>query len=105
LLLFRHFFTSNGVLRTGMAGIGEVVVMAAAGLGVAAVVTPWLVHRVGRPGAIRCAAAAAAISMLTVGWWITLPVALVGALLVTAAGQVIKLCADAAVQSEVADDA
>jgi MFS family permease len=105
LLLFRHTFTAIGVLRAGMAGIGEVVVMAAAGLGVAAVVTPWLVHRVGRPGAIRAAAVAAAVSMLAMGLWITLPTALVGAFLVTAAGQVIKLCADAAVQGEVADDA
>jgi MFS family permease len=105
LLLFRHYFTANGLMRTGIAGIGEVVVMAAAGLGVAAMITPWLVHRVGRPGAIRIAAVTAALSMLVMGLTITLPTALGGAFLVTAAGQVIKLCADAAVQSEVADDA
>ena len=105
LLLFRHSFTANGVLRTGMAGIGEVVVVAAAGLGVAALVTPWLAHRIGRPGAIRVAAVTASASMVAMGLWITLPTALVGAFLVTAAGQVIKLCADAAVQGEVADDA
>lgn len=105
LLLFRHYFTANGLMRTGIAGIGEVVVMAAAGLGVAAVITPWLVHRVGRPGAVRIAAVTASVSMLVMGLSITLPTALVGAFMVTAAGQVIKLCADAAVQSEVADDA
>ncbi|MGI8814318.1 MAG: MFS transporter, partial [Pseudonocardia sp.] len=105
LLLFRNGFTGHGVLRAGMAGIGEVVVMAAAGLGVAAFVTPWLVHRVGRPGAIRAAGLAAAVSALALSLSIRLPMALVGAFLLTGAGQVIKLCADAAVQSEVADDA
>jgi MFS family permease len=105
LLLFRHAFAASGVLRTGMAGIGEVVVMAAAGLAVAAVITPWLVHRVGRPGAIRAAAVVASVSMFAMALLITIQTALIGAFLITAAGQVIKLCADAAVQSEVADDA
>ena len=105
LLLFRNTFTGHGVFRAGMAGIGEVVVMAAVGLGVAALATPWLVHRVGRPGAIRVAAAVAAASALALSVLITIEMALVGAFLLTAAGQVIKLCADAAVQSEVADDA
>ena len=36
LMLFRHTFTGTGVLRGGMAGVGEAVVLAAAGLGVAA---------------------------------------------------------------------
>lgn len=105
LLLFRNEFTANGVLRTGIAGIGEVVVLAAAGLGAAALVTPWLVRRVGRAGAVRIAALVAALSQFTLSMLITLPMALIGAFLLTGAGQVIKLCADAAVQSEVADDA
>jgi MFS family permease len=105
LLLFRNVFTGSGLLRGGLAGIGEVVVVAAAGLAVSAVVTPWLVHRVGRPGAIRVAALTAALCQLSLSLWITLPMALVGAFLLTGAGQVIKLCADAAVQSDVADDA
>lgn len=105
LLLFRTEFTANGVLRTGIAGIGEVVVCAAAGLGAAALVTPWLVRRVGRAGTVRVAALLAAVSQFTLSMLITLPMALLGAFLLTGAGQVIKLCADAAVQSEVADDA
>jgi MFS family permease len=105
LLLFRNGFTHHGVLRAGMVGIGEVVVTAAAGLLAAAFVTPWLVHQVGRPGAIRAAAVLAALTALALGLRITLEMALVGAFLLTGAGQVIKLCADAAVQSEVADDA
>jgi MFS family permease len=103
LLLFRNVFTGDGVLRGGMAGIGEVVMMAAAGLAVSAVVTPWLVHKVGRPGAVRVAALTAAAVQFSLSLAITLPVALAGAFFLTAAGQVIKLCADAAVQSEVAE--
>jgi hypothetical protein len=33
LMLFRHSFTGTGLLRGGMAGVGEAVVLAAAGLG------------------------------------------------------------------------
>jgi len=105
LLLFRHTFAAHGVLRTGMAGIGEVVVIAAAGLGAAAMVTPWLAHRVGRANTIRIAAVVAAVSQFSLSQMITLPTALIGAFLLTGAGQVIKLCADSAVQSDVADDA
>jgi MFS family permease len=104
LLLFRHSFTSNGLFQAGLAGIGEMVVMAAGGLGAAALVTPWLAHRLGRSNTIRTALLVAIVTQLVLSMAITMPMALVGAFVLTAAGQVIKLCADAAVQSEVADD-
>jgi MFS family permease len=104
LLLFRHAFVSHGVLLAGMGGIGEVVVMAAAGLGAAALVTPWLARRLGRPNTIRIALLVAGAAMLVLSMAITMPMALLGAFVITGAGQVIKLCADAAVQSEVDDD-
>ncbi len=104
LLMFRHAFTSHGVLRSGMAGIGEVVVVAAAGLAVAAAITPWLVRRLGRAGTVRVALLAASVSQLAFALWISLPMALVGAFLLTGGGQVVKLCADSAVQSQIDDD-
>ncbi|WP_051580676.1 MFS transporter [Pseudonocardia acaciae] len=104
LLLFRHYFVSNGLFKAGMAGIGEVVVVAAAGLGAAALVTPWLAHRLGRPNTIRISLVVAGVTMLVLPMAITMPMALLGSFIVTGAGQVIKLCADAAVQSEIGDD-
>ncbi|MDT7581957.1 MAG: hypothetical protein QOK35_3221 [Pseudonocardiales bacterium] len=104
LMLFRHDFTGAGVLRSGMAGVGEAVAMAAAGLGLAAVLTPWLVHRLGRPRTVRIALLVAAGTQLALAAWLTLPAVLGAAFLLGAAGQVVKLCADAGVQSEVGDE-
>src|SRR4029450_4911292 len=53
LLLYRYAFTAIGPLRAGLPGIGEALAVAASGLLCAALVTPRLVHRVGRPWAIR----------------------------------------------------
>jgi MFS family permease len=104
LLLFRHAFTRHGYLLAGVGGIGEMVAVAAAGLGAAAVVTPWLTHRVGRANTIRIALVLAAVSMLVLAAHIRLEMALAGAFLISGAGQIIKLCADTAVQSEVDDN-
>jgi MFS family permease len=104
LLLFRHAFTAHGVLLAGMGGIGEMVAVAAAGLGLAALITPWLTHRLGRANTIRAALLVAALTQLLMAWRIHLFMALAGAFVLTAAGQVVKLCSDAAVQSEILDD-
>jgi MFS family permease len=105
LMLFRHTFTGTGVLRGGMAGVGEAVVLAAAGLGVAALLTPWLVHRLGRPRTVRIALLVAAGTQVALAAWLTLPAVLGAAFLLGSAGQVVKLCADAGVQGEVGDEA
>ena len=105
LMLFRHTFTGTGVLRGGMAGVGEAVVLAAAGLGVAALLTPWLVHRLGRPRTVRIALLVAAGTQVALAAWLTLPAVLGAAFLLGGAGQVVKLCADAGVQGEVGDEA
>ncbi len=104
LMLFRHTFTGTGVLRGGMAGVGEAVVLAAAGLGVAALLTPWLVHRLGRPRTVRIALLVAAGTQVALAAWLTLPAVLGAAFLLGGAGQVVKLCADAGVQGEVGDE-
>ena len=105
LLLFRYSFTDHGPLRAGLPGIGELVAVAAAGLLCAALVTPWSVHRWGRPRTIRVALAVACVAQLGVGLALSLPVVLAGAFVIGLAGQVVKLCADAAVQSEGPDGA
>lgn len=103
LLLFRYAFAGSGVLRAGMAGVGEAVVLAAVGLGTAGVLTPWLVRRFGAARAIRGALVAAAVTQLALAVWLTVPMVLGAAFLLGTAGQVVKLCADAAVQGEVGD--
>ncbi|MHA6797247.1 MFS transporter [Pseudonocardia bannensis] len=103
LMLFRYAFTDSGVLRAGMAGVGEAVVLAALGLGAAALLTPWLAHRIGRARTVRVALLVAAAAQLGLAVTLTLPAVLVAAFVLAAAGQVVKLCADAGVQSEAGD--
>ena len=117
-----------GVLRGGMAGVGEAVAAAAAGLGVAALLTPWLVRRLGRGNetgtdrrtgvdheqtrsrssgkarTVRLALLLAAGTQAVLAAWLTLPAVLAAAFLLGVAGQVVKLCADAGVQGEVGDE-
>jgi MFS family permease len=47
LLLYRNYFTDHGVLRAGLAGLGQIVVMVAVGGGLAALVTPTATRRFG----------------------------------------------------------
>jgi len=103
LLLMRYSLTDVGPLKAGIAGLGEVVVAVAAGLGVAAVVTPWLTARVGRPGTVRIMLVLAAAALLGLGLPMTLPTILGGSFVLGLVGQAIKLCSDAAVQLEVGD--
>jgi hypothetical protein len=104
LLLFRYAFTDAGPLRAGMAGLGEAVIMAAAGLGTAAVLTPWMVRRWGRPRTVRVALVLATTTQLAVAAFLSLPTVLLGAFALGLTGQIVKLCTDAAVQGEVGDE-
>ena len=104
LMLLRYVFADLGPLRGGMAGLGQVVVLAAAGLGVAALVTPWLARRLGRAGTVRVALLTAAATQLALALLLSLPALLGAAFLLGAAGQVVKLCADAEVQDDIDDD-
>ena len=103
LLLMRHGLADWGALHAGVAGLGETVVAAAAGLGVAAVVTPWLTARLGRPATVRIMLPLAAVTLLVLGLPMTLPALLGASFLLGLVGQAIKLCSDAAVQREVDD--
>jgi MFS family permease len=104
LLLFRYAFTDAGMFRSGLAGIGEAVVAAAAGLGTAALLTPWLVHHWGRARTVQIALLVATVAQLAFAALLSVPAVLVGAFVLGATGQIVKLCTDAVVQGEVADE-
>ncbi|GAA1250090.1 MFS transporter [Pseudonocardia aurantiaca] len=103
LMLFRYVFTDSGPFRTGLAGVGEALVLAAAGLGVAALLAPWMVRRWGRPWTVRTALLTATVAQLALALLLSMPAVLVAAFVLGATGQIVKLCTDAAVQSEVGD--
>lgn len=99
LMLFRHVFTPENVPGAGgLLGVGVVAGLTAAGLAVAALVTPALVRLLGSVGAVRLALTGAVLSQAAVAIWLTLPTVLVSAFALGVFGQVVKLCADAGVQ-------
>jgi hypothetical protein len=95
------------VRHTGAAAAGywiAVVFLTATALGgfTATLLTPAIVRRVGRFAAANVALAAAA-GIQVVGAGLIVPVMLVCGFLLGAAGQVVKLCADTAMQMDVDD--
>lgn len=104
LLLFRYVFADAGPLLGGFAGVGQAVVLGAAGIGVAALLTPWLVRRIGAPRTVRLALLVAAAGQLALALLLSLPAVLAAAFLLGGAGQVVKLSADAAVQRDIGDE-
>lgn len=103
LLLFRNAFSDQGVLRAGLPGIGQVLALGAAGLVLAAVLTPMLVARWGRPATVRIGLMMAAAVQVGLGVPMTMQTVLAAAFLLPLAGQAIKLCLDAEVQTRIAD--
>ena len=103
LLLYRNSFTSHGLLRAGLAGVCELLAAGAAGLLLAAVLTPLLVARFGRGRTVRGALLTAGSAIVTLGLPMTMSTVLAAAFVLSTVGQVMKLSLDATVQVDVAD--
>ncbi|HEU0086940.1 MAG TPA: MFS transporter [Pseudonocardiaceae bacterium] len=105
LLLYRYSFTSHGLLRAGLAGVGQAIAAGGAGMLLAALLTPLLVARFGRGRTIRGALLVAGVLILGLGLPMMMPTMLAAAFALAAAGQVVKLSLDGAVQCDVGDEA
>jgi MFS family permease len=108
LLLYRYSLSSDGALHAGLAGVGQAVAAGAAGVVLAAVLTPVLVARFGRRRTVRGALGAAALvtlGLVALGLGVSTSPAttLAAAFGLAAAGQVVKLSLDATVQQDIGD--
>jgi hypothetical protein len=104
LLLYRNYFHSHGVLRSGLAGLTQVVVVIAAGSALAAVVTPAAFRRI---GPVRWPAGlllAAAVIQLGMGLPFRLPLLILAALPLGFVAQGVKITVDTLVQRQVTDE-
>jgi hypothetical protein len=104
LLLYRNYFHSHGVLRAGLAGLTQVVVVIAVGGALAAVVTPAAFRRI---GPVRWPAGlllVAAVVQLALGLPFELAPLLVAALPLGFVAQGVKITVDTLVQQQVTDD-
>jgi MFS family permease len=105
LLLFQKYFVvSSGFIRTGPAGIAEVLAVGAAGVFVGAVVTAPMVRRLGRTRFVVILLSAAAVIGVGFGIQFTMWSVLVTTFIVGFTYQASKVCMDSVVQAD-SDDA
>ncbi|RRQ28419.1 hypothetical protein DK926_08525 [Rhodococcus sp. Eu-32] len=102
VLILREATSSS--LPGGLAGFGIAVGATAAGMLIAAVLTPFLLPKFGRVRSIIGALALAAVVQVTFIDGLTQTSLLIGAFLLGIAGQTIKLTGDASMQTEIDDD-
>ncbi|MDP9778767.1 MFS family permease [Nakamurella flavida] len=104
LLLFQHYFTeSEGLLRSGLAGIAEVLGVGAVGLFLGAVVTAPAVRLLGRSRYLVVLLGTTALAVVGFGSQFTMLSTMITTLFVSFAYQSTKVCADTVVQAESGD--
>jgi MFS family permease len=104
VLLERNLFEHRGgIFHGGATGLGEIVVATGIGSVTAAVVTPWITHRIGTQPWMAVVFAGGGVGLVALG----LPFAPAGlvaaALLLGFVGQASKVCTDTIVQRNVED--
>jgi MFS family permease len=104
VLLMRFSFTDMGPLKAGMAGIGEIMLAGGLGILAAGLTTARIVHRFGRRRTISGALVLAALAQAGLGLPMVLPTVLLATFVIMYAGQIIKLCVDAAAQRDIGDE-
>jgi hypothetical protein len=105
LLLFRNYFTEGeGWLRTGFAGAAQAVVAAGIGAGAASLLTPLVVQRWSVRGWLVSLFTAAALAQAVLGTPYRLAPLLGAAFVMGLVGQSARICVEATLQAEVADE-
>jgi MFS family permease len=105
LLLYRNTFPAEGgVFPGGLAGLGEVVAAGAVGTLLAAVVTPMVVRRIGKPRWIVVLLSAAGVGQLALGLPFVPSAVVAAGLLLGFVAQAIKICVDTTLQETIDDD-
>ena len=104
VLLFRNRFAAEGLLRTGLAGLAQLVLVLALGSGLAALVTPPASRHTGMARWCGAMLAGAGLVQLTLVLPYRLPLYLSAALLLGFCAQGLKICVDTIVQRTVADE-
>ncbi|KAA0919897.1 MFS transporter [Dietzia sp. ANT_WB102] len=94
---------SGGPVVAGMGGFGLMSAAVAAGMGLAAVVTPWAIARRRRIDVVAAGALLSGLAQLTVGPTLDSTALVVGAVAIGLGAQVVKLVADNAMQTDVPD--
>jgi len=103
VLLYRNYFTDDGVFQAGLTGLGQVVAAVATGAAFAAVVTPAAFRRFGGVRWPAAMFAASGATVLALGLPYSAPLLVLEALLLGFASQAVKISVDTLLQQDVAD--
>jgi len=103
LLLRRAEESGASPTVAGMGGFGLLTGLMAAGMGMAAVVTPWAIARHPRAVVVAAGAVVAGVAQLLVGPTLDPVLLVAGAAVLGLGGQVVKLVGDNAMQTDVPD--
>jgi MFS family permease len=104
LLLYRNYFTDDGIWRAGISGAAQVVAAAVAGSLLAALVTPAVVRRWSKRGWMVTLFGVAATVQVVLGVPYRMGPLLAAALVLGAVAQGAKICVDTITQEQIDDD-
>ena len=104
LLLYRNYFTDEGIFQAELAGLGQVFAAAAVGTLAAAAITPAAVRRFGKHAWVTGLFALAAVTEIAFGLPYRIETILPAALLLGIVAQGSKISVDTLVQEQVEDD-
>jgi MFS family permease len=103
VLLYRNYFTDQGVFRAGLGGLAQVVAAAAAGAALAAFATPGAFRHLGGVRWPAAMLAASALVELACGLPYTPGLLVLAALLLGFTSQAVKISVDTLVQHHIVD--
>ena len=103
LLLYRNYFADEGVLRSGVVGLGQALAASTIGYVTAAALTPAVVARIGKPAWITGCYAGAAVAQFAGGLPFRMLPLLLGAATIGFATAGAKICVDTIVQEQIDD--
>ena len=104
LLLYRNYFSDDGWLRAGLAGAAQVVAASVLGAVAASLLTPVVVRRWSIRGWLVTLFGAAAVVQVGLGLPYRMAPLLAAAVVLGVVAQGAKICVEATVQREVADE-
>ncbi len=104
LLLYRNYFTDHGLLRAGLAGLGQVVLAIAVGGGLAALITPAASRRWGYVRWSAGLLVLAGVVEVGLGVPFRLDTFLPAAMLLGLSAQGVKICVDTITAQQVDDE-
>jgi MFS family permease len=104
ILLYRNYFHDDGVFRSGLTGLAQIVAAVALGGAIAAVITPTATRHLGYVRWPALLLVSAGVIQLALGLPYTLPTIVAAGLLLGVVSQGIKICVDTIVQVDIEDD-